>query len=333
MIGGQAADLEAEKEAAPTAELVSKIHENKTGKLMRASLSVGAILAGAVRGDALARRPLRPEDRPGLSDQGRPARRRVRRGDPRQGLAQGRGRGQGDLPGHLGRRNARGSSSRRTSRRRSRRLRRCPAAAACSRIWRASSGRASRESRRLLAILLPVAACVTTTPTPTPTSTPTPDPNCRRRRRRSRRRGRAAAATEADAGTEPAPPATPRRRRIVANPGTASSPPASPSSSPSVRPPGSGERACRIRFASVEEDSRCPEGAQCIVAREGPDPPERLGRRRTARRRRARARGGDPRTPRVGDQTIRLLDLTPYPSTKRRIEPADYRARLVVGNL
>ncbi len=47
MIGGQAADLEAEKEAAPTAELVSKIHENKTGKLIRASLSVGAILAGA----------------------------------------------------------------------------------------------------------------------------------------------------------------------------------------------------------------------------------------------------------------------------------------------
>ena len=47
MIGGQAADLEAEKEAAPTAELVSKIHENKTGRLIRASLLVGAILAGA----------------------------------------------------------------------------------------------------------------------------------------------------------------------------------------------------------------------------------------------------------------------------------------------
>ncbi len=47
MIGGQAADLEAEKEAAPTAELVAKIHENKTGRLMRASLLAGAILAGA----------------------------------------------------------------------------------------------------------------------------------------------------------------------------------------------------------------------------------------------------------------------------------------------
>ncbi len=47
MIGGQAADLEAEKEAAPSAELVSRIHENKTGRLMRASLLTGAILAGA----------------------------------------------------------------------------------------------------------------------------------------------------------------------------------------------------------------------------------------------------------------------------------------------
>ncbi|HEY1250474.1 MAG TPA: farnesyl diphosphate synthase [Thermoanaerobaculia bacterium] len=54
MIGGQAADLEAEKETDPTAELVGKIHENKTGRLIRASLLSGAILAGAGE-DALAR--------------------------------------------------------------------------------------------------------------------------------------------------------------------------------------------------------------------------------------------------------------------------------------
>ena len=47
MIGGQMGDLEAEKELAPTAELLTRIHENKTGKLMRASLLAGAILAGA----------------------------------------------------------------------------------------------------------------------------------------------------------------------------------------------------------------------------------------------------------------------------------------------
>jgi geranylgeranyl pyrophosphate synthase len=47
MIGGQMADIEAETEASPTAELLTRIHENKTGRLMRASLSAGAILAGA----------------------------------------------------------------------------------------------------------------------------------------------------------------------------------------------------------------------------------------------------------------------------------------------
>jgi geranylgeranyl pyrophosphate synthase len=51
MIGGQAADLEAEErdEAAVTGDLVLGIHENKTGKLIRASLAVGGILSGATR--------------------------------------------------------------------------------------------------------------------------------------------------------------------------------------------------------------------------------------------------------------------------------------------
>ncbi len=46
MIGGQMADIEAEQETRPTAELLTRIHENKTGRLMRASLLCGAILAG-----------------------------------------------------------------------------------------------------------------------------------------------------------------------------------------------------------------------------------------------------------------------------------------------
>jgi geranylgeranyl pyrophosphate synthase len=61
MIGGQAADLEAEEERNPTAELLTKIHENKTGRLIRASLLAGAILAGGdeatlARVDAYGRR-------------------------------------------------------------------------------------------------------------------------------------------------------------------------------------------------------------------------------------------------------------------------------------
>ena len=48
MIGGQIADLEAESAgAAPDLALVRLIHENKTGRLIRASLAVGGILSFA----------------------------------------------------------------------------------------------------------------------------------------------------------------------------------------------------------------------------------------------------------------------------------------------
>ncbi len=47
MIGGQVADLEAEEAETASADLVLTIHENKTGRLIRASLAVGGILAFA----------------------------------------------------------------------------------------------------------------------------------------------------------------------------------------------------------------------------------------------------------------------------------------------
>jgi geranylgeranyl diphosphate synthase type II len=47
MIGGQVADLEAEKEPRPSEELVHRIHESKTGRLIRASLAVGGLLSFA----------------------------------------------------------------------------------------------------------------------------------------------------------------------------------------------------------------------------------------------------------------------------------------------
>ncbi len=49
MIGGQAADLEAEDLPDASEALVLSIHENKTGRLIRAALAVGAILSGAPR--------------------------------------------------------------------------------------------------------------------------------------------------------------------------------------------------------------------------------------------------------------------------------------------
>jgi geranylgeranyl diphosphate synthase, type II len=47
MIGGQVADLEAEKDPSPTEDLVRRIHETKTGRLFRASLAVGGVLSFA----------------------------------------------------------------------------------------------------------------------------------------------------------------------------------------------------------------------------------------------------------------------------------------------
>jgi geranylgeranyl diphosphate synthase, type II len=47
MIGGQVADLEAEKVEHPSEDLVAKIHESKTGRLIRASLAVGGLLSFA----------------------------------------------------------------------------------------------------------------------------------------------------------------------------------------------------------------------------------------------------------------------------------------------
>jgi len=51
MIGGQVADLQAEKERHPSAGLVEKIHESKTGRLFRASLAVGGLLSFASEED------------------------------------------------------------------------------------------------------------------------------------------------------------------------------------------------------------------------------------------------------------------------------------------
>lgn len=47
MIGGQAADIEAESEGHVTEELLLFIHENKTAALIQAAMMIGAILAGA----------------------------------------------------------------------------------------------------------------------------------------------------------------------------------------------------------------------------------------------------------------------------------------------
>lgn len=53
MIGGQVHDIEGERQP-PTAELLERIHRAKTGALLRASVRMGAIYAGAAEGDLAA---------------------------------------------------------------------------------------------------------------------------------------------------------------------------------------------------------------------------------------------------------------------------------------
>ncbi len=145
MIGGQAADLEAEKETAPTAELVVE-DPREQDRPPDPCLALGrGDPRRRRRGDPRAHRPLRQEDRPRVPDQGRPARRRVGRGDPRQGgrtrtrpRERRRSRGSGGSSG-------RSRSWPRTSRTPSRRPRPCRAAGGCCRSWRVSSGIGSRE--------------------------------------------------------------------------------------------------------------------------------------------------------------------------------------------
>lgn len=53
MIGGQVADIEAEKRTDATKQELLFIHENKTAALIQAALTIGAILAGASKEDIL----------------------------------------------------------------------------------------------------------------------------------------------------------------------------------------------------------------------------------------------------------------------------------------
>lgn len=86
----------------------------------------------------------------------------------------------------------------------------------------------------------------------------------------------------------------------------------------------------RIAFDRVAEDSRCPEGAQCI--RQG-----NARVRLAAWNRRGECvefdlnTGEGPSEYSFGEYAIRLADLSPRPSVKREIRRGDYRVTLVVS--
>ena len=90
-----------------------------------------------------------------------------------------------------------------------------------------------------------------------------------------------------------------------------------------------GERL-RVTFSRVAEDSRCPEGVQCVWAGNA-----KVVLKLSKGRRRASTltlnTGVDPKEAAFRGYEVRLVKLDPYPKEKRRIRRRDYVATLVVS--
>ena len=90
-----------------------------------------------------------------------------------------------------------------------------------------------------------------------------------------------------------------------------------------------GERL-RVTFSRVAEDSRCPEGVQCVWAGNA-----KVVLKLSKARRRASTMslntGTDPKQAAYRGYEVKLVKLDPYPKEKRRIRKRDYVATLVVS--
>lgn len=90
-----------------------------------------------------------------------------------------------------------------------------------------------------------------------------------------------------------------------------------------------GERLT-VTFSRVAEDSRCPEGVQCVWAGNA-----KVVLRLSKGRRRASTMslntGVDPRQRVYRGYEVKLVKLDPYPKENRRIRRRDYVATLVVS--
>ncbi len=90
-----------------------------------------------------------------------------------------------------------------------------------------------------------------------------------------------------------------------------------------------GERL-RVTFDRVSEDSRCPEGVQCVWAGNA-KVVLRLSKSRKRSSTMTLNTGTDPKQAAYRGYEVRLVKLDPYPSEKRRIRKRDYVATVVVS--
>lgn len=86
----------------------------------------------------------------------------------------------------------------------------------------------------------------------------------------------------------------------------------------------------RVMFASVANDSRCPEGVACVWAGNAEVLVEAEGGGRAVLR--LNTHGGDnyPKERRHGQYTVRLVALSPHPAKGRETKAADYEVTLVI---
>ena len=84
-----------------------------------------------------------------------------------------------------------------------------------------------------------------------------------------------------------------------------------------------------VRFIEVSEDSRCPLRVQCVWAGDGAVVLEVAPRDGDATEHTVHTTEG-PDAVIVGSYELTLLSLSPYPEEPGDIEPADYRAELVL---
>jgi len=88
----------------------------------------------------------------------------------------------------------------------------------------------------------------------------------------------------------------------------------------------------KVRFASVVEDSRCPEGVDCIWAGNAKVSLV-LEREGGARRVVELNTNVEPKTAAAEGYEVRLTNLSPYPQAEKKIDPKQYAATLVVGRV
>lgn len=113
-------------------------------------------------------------------------------------------------------------------------------------------------------------------------------------------------------GSTPTAPALPARQQLVLAPGQSAAVQGSPFA---------------LRFDGVEGDSRCPADAFCVL---GGDAVVKVSVLTATSAQVYELRTGAMRPFTYADMTVSLVQLDPYPFSARPIEPADYRATLLV---